>query len=93
MAKLKSHVYVISDAGEVCVFGPESEVPAWAQEKITNPESWEEAPEKAESEAPEEAPEKAESEAPEEAPGKAESEAPKKAESKPAQRRSSANKE
>jgi hypothetical protein len=85
MAKLKSTVYVISDAGEVCVFGPESEVPTWAQEKITNPEAWEEAPEKVESEAPEEAPEKAESEAPEEA--------PKKAESKPAQRRSSANKE
>lgn len=45
MAKLSTHVHVTDDKGAVHVFGPADSVPEWAQELITNPKAWAEAPE------------------------------------------------
>lgn len=38
--KLASHVHVVDDQGAAHVFGPDDEVPGWAQEKITNESAW-----------------------------------------------------
>ncbi|MEU1254778.1 hypothetical protein ABZ445_16010 [Streptomyces chartreusis] len=44
MATLTTHVHVTDDKGASHVFGPADEVPKWAQERITNPKAWAEAP-------------------------------------------------
>lgn len=44
MPKLRSYVHVTDDAGYTHVFGPDSDVPVWAQAKIVNPDAWAEAP-------------------------------------------------
>ena len=41
MAKLNTYVHVQGDDGQMHVFGPDDDVPAWAAEKITNPGAWE----------------------------------------------------
>lgn len=38
--KLATYVHVYDDHGAVTVFGPNDDVPAWAQKKITNPDVW-----------------------------------------------------
>jgi hypothetical protein len=40
MAKLLTNVHVRDDEGTSHVFGPESDVPEWAQKKITNKSAW-----------------------------------------------------
>jgi hypothetical protein len=45
MATLSGYVHVTDDKGAAHVFGPADDVPAWAQELITNPKAWAEAPE------------------------------------------------
>lgn len=44
MPKLRSYVHVTDDKGYTFVFGPDSDVPAWAQKKIVNPDAWADAP-------------------------------------------------
>ncbi len=44
MATLATHVHVTDAEGLSHVFGPADEVPDWAQERITNPKAWAEAP-------------------------------------------------
>lgn len=44
MATLATHVHVTDESGTAHVFGPADDVPAWAQERITNPKAWAEAP-------------------------------------------------
>jgi hypothetical protein len=41
MSALTVHVAVQDDDGATHSFGPDSEVPEWAQRKITNPKVWE----------------------------------------------------
>lgn len=41
MAKLRAHVHVKDSAGQIHVFGPDDEVPEWAQGEITHPMAWE----------------------------------------------------
>lgn len=41
MAKLNSYVHVFDDEGNRFVFGPDDQVPAWAQKAITNKGVWE----------------------------------------------------
>jgi hypothetical protein len=45
MATLNGNVHVTDDEGVTHVFGPADEVPTWAQERISNPKAWAEAPE------------------------------------------------
>lgn len=40
MSRLTCHVYVTDSAGVVHGFGPDSAVPDWARQKITNPHVW-----------------------------------------------------
>jgi hypothetical protein len=40
MAGLVAHVHVQDEKGETHVFGPGSDVPAWAKKQITNPAAW-----------------------------------------------------
>lgn len=40
MARLNTFVHVRDDEGLDHAFGPSDVVPAWAQEKITNPDVW-----------------------------------------------------
>lgn len=44
MARLASIVHVRDEKGESYAFGPDDEVPAWAESLITNPKAWAEAP-------------------------------------------------
>ena len=44
MAKLAAYVHVTHPERGTQVFGPEDEVPTWAQEQITNPKAWAEPP-------------------------------------------------
>ena len=44
MAKLRTYVHVKDDKGQAHAFGPDDVVPEWAQELITNPKAWAEAP-------------------------------------------------
>jgi hypothetical protein len=44
MARLTSIVHVRDEKGESFAFGPDDEVPAWAESLITNPKAWSEAP-------------------------------------------------
>lgn len=44
MATLNGYVHVTDETGAAHVFGPADDVPAWAQELITNPKAWAEAP-------------------------------------------------
>lgn len=53
-AKLSATVHVDDSEGVTHIFGPDDDVPAWAQKAITNPAAWAEAPE-----APKRAPAKA----------------------------------
>jgi hypothetical protein len=39
--KLTTFVHVTDDKGVSRAFGPDDDVPAWAQRKITNPKAWE----------------------------------------------------
>lgn len=41
MGRLNTHVHVRDSAGVNHVFAPDSNVPAWAVEAITNPDVWE----------------------------------------------------
>jgi len=45
VAKLRTYVHVTDDKGQPHAFGPDDAVPEWAQELITNPKAWAEAPE------------------------------------------------
>ncbi|WP_280319873.1 hypothetical protein [Nocardia wallacei] len=45
MSRLNCYVYVTAPDGGVRGFGPESDVPDWAREKITNPHVWDTPPE------------------------------------------------
>jgi hypothetical protein len=38
--RLRSRVHVADERGRIVVFGPDSEVPGWAREKIANPKAW-----------------------------------------------------
>ncbi|MDR6574352.1 hypothetical protein J2X60_003011 [Curtobacterium sp. 320] len=40
MVSLLSNVHVRDEHGASHVFGPDSEVPEWAQKRITNPAAW-----------------------------------------------------
>ncbi|MEV6432577.1 hypothetical protein [Nocardia sp. NPDC051463] len=40
MSRLVCYVYVADDGGSVHAYGPDDHVPAWAREKITNPNVW-----------------------------------------------------
>jgi hypothetical protein len=44
MSALVSTVHVRDEKGTDHVFGPDSDVPEWAQRKITNAAAWDEAP-------------------------------------------------
>jgi hypothetical protein len=44
MARLASYVHVQDDQGANHVFGPDDEVPGWAEKAITNPKAWADAP-------------------------------------------------
>jgi hypothetical protein len=44
MSALVSTVHVRDEKGTSHVFGPDSDVPEWAQRKITNAAAWDEAP-------------------------------------------------
>lgn len=44
MSKLKTYVHVHDKDGISHAFGPDDTVPAWAEEMITNPDVWAEAP-------------------------------------------------
>lgn len=44
MARLNTFVHVRDEHGHTHVFGPDENVPAWAEEAITNPKVWAEAP-------------------------------------------------
>lgn len=44
MAKLATFVHVTNDRGVSVAFGPDDEVPEWAQSLITNPKAWAEPP-------------------------------------------------
>ncbi|GAB1326977.1 hypothetical protein ACE1SV_13160 [Streptomyces sennicomposti] len=44
MARLALYVHVSDSQGRAVVFGPGDEVPEWAQQVITNPAAWAEAP-------------------------------------------------
>ena len=43
--KLRAHVHVTDAKGNPFVFGPDDDVPAWAQKAITNEKAWAEEPE------------------------------------------------
>ncbi|WP_280393050.1 hypothetical protein [Nocardia wallacei] len=45
MSRLNCYVYVTGPDGGVRGFGPESDLPDWAREKITNPHVWDTPPE------------------------------------------------
>lgn len=39
--RLTGYVHITNpDTGEACVFGPDDDVPDWAEELITNPSAW-----------------------------------------------------
>jgi hypothetical protein len=44
VAKLRTYVHVTDDKGQPHAFGPDDNVPEWAQALITNPKAWAEAP-------------------------------------------------
>lgn len=46
MAKLNTYVHVHDEDGVSHAFGPDDTVPEWAEDRITNPAVWAEAPEK-----------------------------------------------
>lgn len=46
MAKLNTYVHVHDVDGVSHAFGPDDTLPEWAADLITNPDVWEEAPEK-----------------------------------------------
>lgn len=53
MAKLNTYVHVVErdkdgNQGRTGIFGPNDEVPAWAQKSITNPDVWDEGPDEPE---------------------------------------------
>lgn len=48
MAKLNTYVHVHDENGVSHAFGPDDTVPEWAENAITNPDVWAEAPEKSE---------------------------------------------
>lgn len=44
MARLANLVHVRDEKGQSVWLGPDDEVPAWAESKITNPKAWAELP-------------------------------------------------
>lgn len=42
--RLAFHVHVADEHGEIHEFGPDDQVPAWAQKAISNPSAWAEEP-------------------------------------------------
>ena len=40
MPRLRTYVHLTDEEGQAVVFGPSSDVPQWAVEKITNPDCW-----------------------------------------------------
>lgn len=52
MARLTTFVHVHGDDGVTHVFGPDSTVPAWVREAVTNPNAWDGADEPSGSSAP-----------------------------------------
>jgi hypothetical protein len=44
MSKLKTYVHVRDESGQNFVFGPDDNIPAWAEKAITNPNVWADVP-------------------------------------------------
>jgi len=44
VSKLATFVHVLDENGQSHTFGPEDDIPKWAEKAITNPNAWEEPP-------------------------------------------------